>query len=67
MNAWEMVFRQSRVNNGYYEEDPSPQLKWDWPKGTWFQSRLYYVRDHQPVFSLKTGRKTVDAAQTQSM
>ena len=67
MNAWEMVFLQSRVNDGYYKEEPFPQLKWDWPKGTWFQSRLYYVRDHQPVLSLQTGRKAADGGETQTM
>lgn len=48
MNAWESVFLQSPVNDGCYEEDDLPQLNWEWPKKTWFQTRLDYVRDHKP-------------------
>ena len=67
MNAWESVFLQSRVNDGYYDEDTLPQLKWDWPKGTWFQSRLYHVRDHQPALSLKSSRKMTDGYEMRAM
>ena len=67
MNAWESVFLQSRVNDGYYDEDRLPQLKWDWPTETWFQSRLYYVRDHQPVLSLRSSRKITDCDETRTM
>ena len=67
MNAWESVFRQSRVNDGYYDEDRLPQLKWDWPRGTWFQSRRYHVRDHQPVPNLKSSRKVTDGDETRTM
>ena len=67
MNAWESVFLQSRVNNGYYDEDRLPQLKWDWPKGTWFQSRLYHVRDLEPLLSLKSSRKMADGNEMRTM
>jgi hypothetical protein len=44
MTSWEVIFLQSRVNNGAYEGDHLPAQNWDWPRGTWFQERLYYLR-----------------------
>lgn len=44
MNPWELIFRQSRVNNGGYDGDWLPALNWEWPRGTWFQMRLQYLR-----------------------
>ncbi|MGH7825977.1 MAG: hypothetical protein ACREQ7_12475 [Candidatus Binatia bacterium] len=57
MNAWESIFRQSPVNQGYYDEGKLPQQKWDWPRGTWFQARLDYVREHRSGWQLKTSGK----------
>jgi hypothetical protein len=57
MNAWESVFLQSPVNEGSYEEDELPQLNWEWPRETWFQTRLDHVREHGPVLRLKSYRK----------
>jgi hypothetical protein len=45
MNSWEWIFRQSRVNDGAYDGDRLPVQNWDWPRGTWFQERLRYLRD----------------------
>ncbi len=56
MNVWESIFRQSRVNNGYYDEDKLPQLKWDWPRGTWFQSRRGYILERHQSFSVRGSR-----------
>ncbi|MGE5219909.1 MAG: hypothetical protein ACM3SP_23150 [Chloroflexota bacterium] len=44
MQAWESIFRQSRVNNGIYDGDSLPRHNWRWPEGTWFQARLRYLR-----------------------
>jgi hypothetical protein len=57
MNAWESIFGQSPVNEGFYDENWLPQQKWNWPKGTWFQARLGYVREHRPRIQLKCSRK----------
>ena len=54
MNAWESIFVQSPVNEGRYDEDELPYLNWDWPKETWFQTRLNQLRKHQFAASLKT-------------
>jgi len=44
MTAWQLIFRQSKVNGcPYYGEELPPQT-WDWPKGTWFDERLSLVR-----------------------
>ena len=60
MNTWESVFTQSRVNDGFYDEERLPQVRWDWPKRTWFQARLDYAREHEPVWSLKAAKKARD-------
>ena len=44
MNAWQNIFRQSRVNDGVYQGDKLPAQNWQWPTGTWFQKRLRYLR-----------------------
>jgi hypothetical protein len=43
MTSWELIFLQSRVNNGAYNGDHLPARNWDWPRGTWFQERLRYI------------------------
>ena len=43
MTSWELIFVQSRVNNGAYDGDDLPATNWDWPRGTWFQERLRYI------------------------
>lgn len=59
MNAWESVITRSRVNDGYYyDEDRLPVFRWEWPKDTWFQARLDYAREHEPVWSLKASLKS---------
>ena len=57
MTNWEAIFTQSPVNQGYYNEQRLPQQHWDWPRGTWFQSRLDLIRDHASGGALKTSRK----------
>jgi len=44
MSFWQLVFLQSRVNDGIYDEEELPPQIWAWPKETWFQSRLNYLR-----------------------
>jgi hypothetical protein len=45
MNSWELIFRYSRVNSGSYDGDQLPVQIWDWPRGTWFQTRLRHLRN----------------------
>ena len=45
MTSWELIFRQSRVNSDSYDGDQLPAQNWHWPQGTWFQTRLRYLRN----------------------
>ena len=47
MDAWELLFSQSKLNGGEYYGDLLPTQAWDFPKGTWFQQRLAKVRGEQ--------------------
>jgi hypothetical protein len=44
MSSWQLIFKQSRVNNGAYDGDRLPAQDWYWPQGTWFQTRLRNLR-----------------------
>lgn len=44
MNNWEWIFRQSKVNDGVYDGDRLSIQNWDWPRQTWFQERLEFLR-----------------------
>jgi len=57
MNAWESIFLQSPVNDGWYDENELPEQKWDWPTGTWFQARLDQIRDHEPMLKRRVDAK----------
>ena len=67
MNSWESIFTQSPVNNGYYEEDPLAQQNWEWPKGTWFQLRLDFVREHQSPLNLRSSRRMRNVDELRTM
>ena len=56
MNSWQLIFLQSKANDGaYYGDQLLPQI-WDWPEDTWFQKRLRYLRrDNRPSSEEKTG------------
>ena len=49
MNSWQLIFLQSRANNGAYDEDGLPAQNWEWPQETWLQKRLaaYRRRDEK--------------------
>jgi hypothetical protein len=40
MSSWQLIFQQSKVNNGVYDGDRLPTYIWDWPQETWLQKRL---------------------------
>jgi hypothetical protein len=47
MNSWELIFIQSRANNGWYDEDALPTYVWAWPKETWLKKRLRDLRSEE--------------------
>jgi hypothetical protein len=53
MSQWQMIFAQSRVNDGTYNGDILPTQNWQWPEGTWLQKRLHALRETQTL-SLRT-------------
>jgi len=44
MSSWQLIFSQSKVNNGTYDGDRLVSQSWAWPKETWFQTRLRDMR-----------------------
>ncbi|HEX7232806.1 MAG TPA: hypothetical protein VF452_20635 [Candidatus Binatia bacterium] len=67
MNTWEAIFSQSPVNQGYYNEAGLPQNHWGWPRGTWFQSRLDFIRDQERISNTKPETKPYIRRQLRSM
>ena len=47
MNNWELIFSQSKVNDGLYNGDRLSTQNWEWPRQTWFQERLEHLRATQ--------------------
>jgi hypothetical protein len=47
MSYWQLIFLQSKANDGRYDGDKFPSQKWDWPQETWFQNRLRYLQKSQ--------------------
>jgi hypothetical protein len=47
MSSWQLIFQQSKVNNGLYDGDRLPAQNWHWPQDTWLQKRLRYLRKNQ--------------------
>lgn len=41
---WQRVFLQSKVNGALYWGEQLPGVRWEWPKNTYLQRRLRYVR-----------------------
>jgi hypothetical protein len=44
VQAWQLIFQQSRVNNAIYIGEGLAVQNWRWPRNTWFQKRLGYIR-----------------------
>jgi hypothetical protein len=40
----QLIFLQSKVNNGRYNGEALPSQSWDWPKDTYFQRRLNLIK-----------------------
>jgi hypothetical protein len=57
MSLWQLIFMQSKVNNGPYDGDRLLAQNWDWPKETWFQMRLrdLRTRNGKRFFSPRAG------------
>ena len=47
MKSWQLIFLQSRANNGIYTGERLPAQNWHWPEETWFQKRRSYLRTRE--------------------
>jgi len=56
MNSWQIIFSQSRANGAAYDGDRLPAQNWAWPQGTWFQSRVRYLRKVQQTRNARSPR-----------
>jgi hypothetical protein len=45
--TWQRIFLQSKVNGAPYQEEEQG-FKWLWPKNTYLQRRLQYLRSYEP-------------------
>ena len=53
VSSWQLIFQQSKVNNGAYDGDRLPAQNWHWPQGTWLQTRLRYLREGNGTYAKK--------------
>jgi hypothetical protein len=47
-SSWQSIFLQSKVNGAAYNGEHLLGLNWEWPKGTFLQRRLEYLRKYRP-------------------
>ena len=40
ISYWQLIFLQSKANGCSYRGKDLPDMKWQWPRDTWFQERL---------------------------
>ena len=40
ISYWQLIFSQSKANGCPYRDDDLPNMKWQWPRDTWFQEKL---------------------------
>jgi len=46
-SSWQSIFLQSKVNGAAYNGEQLLGLNWEWPKGTFLQRRLEYLRKYR--------------------
>ena len=47
LSIGQLTFLKSKVNGGPYHGEGLPELKWNWPQGTYLQQRLQYLKGSQ--------------------
>jgi hypothetical protein len=57
VSSWQLIFQQSKVNNGAYDGDRLPAQNWHWPQGTWLQTRLRHLRKGNGTYSKELTEK----------
>jgi len=57
VSSWQLIFQQSKANNGAYYGDRLSAQNWDWPQETWFQpgfrsgNAMRYLNKNNPYSS----------------
>jgi hypothetical protein len=46
-SPWQRIFLQSKVNGASYSEEQLLPFNWSWPKNTYLQHRLQYLRGYR--------------------
>jgi hypothetical protein len=46
-SPWQRIFLQSKVNGAPYSGEELLPFNWSWPKNTYLQHRLQYVRRYR--------------------
>lgn len=46
---WQRIFSLSPINGGMYFGEHLPPSRMTWPRSTWFQRRLDYLRENQKL------------------
>ena len=46
-SSWQSIFLQSKVNGAVYGGEQLLGLNWEWPKHTYLQQRLEYLRKYR--------------------
>jgi len=47
LSFWQLVFLQSTINGAPYHGGELRRYKWEWPKNTYLQRRLRYLKESQ--------------------
>jgi hypothetical protein len=55
-SPWQRIFLQGKVNGAPYSEEQLMSFNWSWPKDTYFQHRLQYLRRYRPSSETLTQR-----------
>jgi|SRR5215470_10051224 len=45
--SWQRIFMQSKVNGAAYQGEQLSGFNWNWPKNTYLQRRLEYLRKYR--------------------
>jgi len=47
-SSWQSIFLQSKVNGATYNGEQLAGFNWEWPRDTFLQRRLEYLRRYRP-------------------
>ena len=60
MSSWQLIFQQSKVNNGTHDGDRLPAQSWHWPRETWLQTRLRYLRESNGTYAKSLLKRNIN-------